>query len=398
MGKKFLILTDRFYPEDFIINDLIAEFADRIKDVEVLTQNPSYPYGRVSNFEGYRNKLFSKSEWQGVKVRRIFTIQGYKKNKFLKVFHYLNFTFLCSIYLLIFGWRYNRIFIFQTGPLTQALPAVISRKIYHQKIVIWTLDLWPDTVYAFGFKKTRISLFILNLIVSFVYRNCSTVFISSKGFFNRISEYTSQEKIFFLPQWPRDIQDAEFHKPILNTQLFNFTFAGNIAKTQNLENVILGFSKAIDQFPKMQLNIFGDGSNLENLLAMVEREKIQNVRFWGRVSQERITSILEESDVLLISLKPDPLFDLYIPLKFSSYLKAKKPVFAIMNGDIKSMVAEYRIGISSNPADINQISEGFLSFSTAEPELLHSYSENTQILMHNIFDRNTIIEKLFSNI
>lgn len=42
---KILILTERFFPEEFLINDLAAEWRSAGHEVEVLTQVPSYPWG-----------------------------------------------------------------------------------------------------------------------------------------------------------------------------------------------------------------------------------------------------------------------------------------------------------------------------------------------------------------
>ena len=57
---KILILTERFFPEEFLINDLAAEWRSAGHDVEVLTQVPSYPGDRI--FSGYRNRLFQTAE------------------------------------------------------------------------------------------------------------------------------------------------------------------------------------------------------------------------------------------------------------------------------------------------------------------------------------------------
>ena len=55
---KILILTERFFPEEFLINDLAAEWRSAGHEVEVLTQVPSYPGDRI--FSGYRNRLFRR--------------------------------------------------------------------------------------------------------------------------------------------------------------------------------------------------------------------------------------------------------------------------------------------------------------------------------------------------
>jgi len=38
--------------------------------------------------------------------------------------------------------------------LTGRLPAVLIRKPYKKPLTFWALDIWPDSVYAYGLKKT----------------------------------------------------------------------------------------------------------------------------------------------------------------------------------------------------------------------------------------------------
>ena len=54
---KILIVTEVFYPENFLINDLAIELVKRGYEIEVLTRQPSYPEGKV--YEGYRNEDYS---------------------------------------------------------------------------------------------------------------------------------------------------------------------------------------------------------------------------------------------------------------------------------------------------------------------------------------------------
>ena len=41
--KKALVLGEAFYPEDFLINDLVQEWEKAGYQLEVLTRSPSYP-------------------------------------------------------------------------------------------------------------------------------------------------------------------------------------------------------------------------------------------------------------------------------------------------------------------------------------------------------------------
>ena len=73
---KILIVVERFYPEEFHVNDLAAEWKRQGHDVEVLTQVPSYPFDKI--FDGYKNKTYQTTrEFNDIPVHRVSTIFGY---------------------------------------------------------------------------------------------------------------------------------------------------------------------------------------------------------------------------------------------------------------------------------------------------------------------------------
>ena len=389
--KKILILTDRFFPEEFIINDLVKELHHEGFNIEVLTQQPSYPFGKINHYAGYKNKLFTKTCWNDIPVYRIFTIQGYKSSVFLKVIHYLNFVILSSLVLLKRGRYYDKVFIFQTGPLTQALAAVLSKKIYKHKVIIWTLDLWPDAVYSFGFRKNRLLASFLDFMVRKIYSNMDVIAVSSAAFKERIMEYAPTRQFCFVPQWS-EIHSSKTQSSVkLNKGILNFSFAGNIGTSQNLERILKGFQLAQKECNEIMLNIFGDGNNLENLKKLAKEHSIINVNFWGRLPQSEMHDVLSQSDVLLISLNPDPLFDRYIPLKFPVYLAEGRPIFAVISGEIKNLVLQHQLGIVSDPADINSIAGGFKEFTRLNEHDLKKFAVNSIALSESLFNKERII-------
>jgi len=396
-NNSVLIITERFYPEEFGINDLAQAWQAKGYEVAVLTQAPSYPFDRV--YEGYRNKLFQTEKWQGIKVYRIFSLMGYKKGVFLKVLNYLCFAFFASLVSLFVGRKHEKVFVYHIGPLTQAIPAALIKKLFGKQIHIWTLDIWPDSVYAYGFKEKAISKKLLESFVKTIYENCATVFISCKGFKWKIEKYVPGAKIIFSPQWAPD--ELNFDRVIPHESLkggFNFTFAGNIGKAQNLENIIRGFALLPQSNDQTKLNIIGDGSNLENLKRIVKEENIGNVFFWGRRPLKEMPRWFQGSDVLIISLIDEPIFSLTVPAKFQAYLASGKPIYCVMNGEVADLAINNKIGFVAYPNNIDDIKSGFEKFLSAPKHELQAFGSNMKSLLSNEYDRNKIIEQMTEEI
>ena len=392
-----LIITERFHPEEFGINDLAQAWQAKGYEVAVLTQAPSYPFDKV--YEGYKNKIFQTENWKGIKINRVFSLMGYKKSVFLKVLNYLCFVFFASLISLLIGKKYSRVFVYHIGPLTQAIPAVLIKKIFGNKFYIWTLDIWPDSVYAYGFKKRAFSEKLLDLFVKSIYKNCERVFVSCKGFKRKIEKYIPDAKMIFSPQWVPDGLNFENVMPHESLKEgFNFTFAGNIGKVQNLENVISGFALAAKFNGRIKLNIIGDGSNLETLKNIVKEKNVANVYFWGRKPLREMPRWFEASDVLIISLIDEPIFSLTVPAKFQAYLASGKPIYCVMNGEVADLVTNNKIGFVVQPDDINDIQLGFEKFLNTPKKEIKSFGDNMRLLVNNEFERNKIIQQMTEEI
>lgn len=390
--NKALVIGEVFYPEDFLINDLVREWEKDGYDFEVLTRAPSYPFGKV--YQGYKNKIYQTTYFNTIKIHRFPVLQGYEKSVLIKILNYFSFVFWSFWVVLFIGRRFDRVFIYQAGSLTQATAGVLMKKVFGAKVTIWTQDLWPETVYAYGFKKTKFLSFCLDHFVKWIYKNCDFILVSCDGFTDRIHRYVPDKTIDFVPNW-----SLVEYKPINKVKLpgrFNFTFAGNIGKVQNLDNVVRGFGLFVKTNPDACLNIIGDGSYLNELKEIVSNENIANVNFTGRISLTEMSDYYQASDVLIISLKNVPLYEIMIPSKFQAYLTTQKPIFAIFNGEVRKIVEQYQIGYGAAPDDVEDIAKVFSTFLKLSADKKRFMSESAASLLNSTFNKKQIVEKINS--
>lgn len=386
--KKALIVTEVFFPEDFIINDLAREWAKQGYEFEVLTRNPSYPYGKV--YKGYRNRPYQKDTFEGKQVNRIYTIPGYQKSTFIKILNYFNYVFWSFWFVLFKGRKYDKIFFYQTGPLTNILSFVWFRRLFNFKITIWTQDLWPETLFAYGIPENKITKWMSLLLVKYIYKRCHCILVSCKGFIPKIKQYGVKIDPVWIPNWSLIQSKVDVHISLNNG--YNFTFTGNIGKVQNLDNVIRAFAPINHEFKNAYLNIVGDGSYLESLKQLVQEEQITNVHFTGRKPLYEMSGYFEASDVLIISLVDAPIYRLTIPSKFQAYLTASKPIFCVMDGEVSDLVSENQLGYTATPSDINAITNGYRLFLNNRTK--DTFSKNAKDLLTTSFNRNSRVKQL----
>ena len=395
-NKKILIVTECFYPEEFKINDVALSWKDKGYDVDVLTLAPTYPLGKV--FPGYKNGFFRKDEYQGVNIFRVHAVTGYRDSTVKKTFKYINFMIFGSIVAIFIGRRYDYVFGFNLGSLTDMLPAVVIRKLYKKPTMFWVQDVWPDSVYAYGFKKTKMLSTLLDAFVKFMHHNITAVAISSKGFESKLEPYIKKGlKFNYAPNWADDL-DMDMSPVILSkTQKVHFTFAGNIGKVQNLENIIDAFLLLSDECQKKaQLNIVGDGSNLVNLKKISNDSP--NIIFHGKQKREDMAKFYKASDFLIVSLIDKPIFSVTVPAKTQTYIAAKKPILAIINGDVADIVNDNNLGICADPSNEGLIKEAFEKCINMPENEKSKFIINNTKLLETTFNKDSIINNLTSQL
>jgi len=396
MSKKILIVTECFYPEEFKINDVALSWKDKGYDVDVLTLAPTYPLGKV--FPGYKNGFFRKDEYQGINILRLHAVTGYRDSAVKKILKYINFMIFGSITAIFIGRRYDYVFGFNLGSLTDMLPAVVIRKLYKKPTMFWVQDVWPDSIYAYGFKKTKMLSTLLDAFVKFMHHNITAIAISSKGFESKLEPYIKKGlKFNYAPNWADDL-DMDMSPVIFSkTQKVHFTFAGNIGKVQNLENIIDAFLLLSDECQKKaQLNIVGDGSNLVNLKKISNNNP--NIIFHGKQKREDMAKFYKASDFLIVSLIDKPIFSVTVPAKTQTYIAAKKPVLAIINGDVADIVNDNNLGVCADPSNEGLIKEAFEKCIDMPENEKSKFIINNTKLLETTFNKDSIINNLTSQL
>jgi len=397
---SILIVTEVFFPEKFNINDVALSWKNKGYDVDVLTLVPTYPLGKV--FSGYKNSFFRKDEYQGINIFRVRAVTGYRNSAVKKILKYVNFMVFGGIAAIFLGRRYDYVFGFNLGSLTDMLPAVVIRKLYKKPTMFWVQDVWPDSVYAYGFKKTKILSIFLDSFVKFMYQNITNIAISSKGFESKLEPYIKKGlKFCYAPNWANDLNvdvDVDLDPIALSkTQKVHFTFAGNVGKVQNLENIVNAFQLLPKDYQeKTQLNIIGDGSNLENIKLL--SRNCSNIVFFGQKSRNEMASFYKSSNFLIVSLVDKPIFSSTVPGKLQTYILAKKPILAIINGETADIVNDNNLGVSVDPSNVHLIKETFKKCIDMPVNEKSEFTINNTKLLETTFKKDNIINRMTSQL
>lgn len=395
---RILVVTQYFWPENFRINDLVKEWGQRGHQVTVLTGIPNYPTGKV--FDAYLEYPSEFAQYEGARIFRIPMISRGTRRVHL-VLNYVSFVLGGCIWgpWRLRGVQADLIFVYEPSPVTVGLPAIMLSKIKKAPVVFWALDLWPETLAAIGVVRSPLVLGWVGQVVRFIYNHCTLVLGQSRGFLSSIANYCDdKDKIRYFPSWAEDVFTDENVKPAMEipemVDGFTVMFAGNIGEAQDMPT-ILAAAERLKGNPAIRWVIVGDGRKSEWLRSEVFRRGLQDrVLLPGRFPVERMPSFYAHADVLLVSLKRDPIFSMTIPGKVQSYLMAGIPLLGMLDGEGAAVIRDANAGLTCDPGNDADLAQTLLAFAALTPEKRKQLGLNGRKYAQHEFGRVQLMNRL----
>lgn len=339
---KILVICQYYYPERFLINDIAPELVKRGHMVTVLTGLPNYPSGVIN--KEYRHGNKRRELLDGVSVIRCFEIPR-RKGKFNLLLNYISFALSSKMDIRSLGSEYDIVFCYQLSPITMVAPAIAFKKKYHKPILLYCLDLWPESALAHVHKESGLLYKAIKLYSKNIYRLCDRIAVTSKPFIEYFLAIIglSFEKLVYIPQHA----DSNFLNLDLSSEdngITDFMFAGNLGIGQNLETII----KAVQLLKNRKdflVHFVGDGSKRVVLEQMTKDYGIGGkVIFHGQKEYAEMAEWYKKADALLITLRGNNYVGNTMPGKLQTYMTTKKPIFGAINGAARQVIEEAQCG------------------------------------------------------
>lgn len=398
---KVLVISQHFWPENFRFNDLIFSLSKEI-DITVLTAIPNYPEGNF--YENYR--LFDplKQKEGGVGILRAPIIPR-KKNKIFLALNYASFP-LSAIFRYFLGSKKNHdaILVCQTSPIFMAIPAIIISKIKKIPCYLWVTDLWPESLRATNTINNKFIMWGVEQVVKWVYRNSTEILISCKGFESSIKNKVKNSKITYFPYWAEDfyLKNKEFKEIPLEVSdcylksNFNFTFAGNIGEAQDFDTLVQAVKILNDKgFTNFKFNIIGDGRAKEKFLTKINTYKLNSFfNFVCRKPPEMMPLFFSLTDVLFLSLRKDPIFEITVPSKLQSYMAAGKPILCAIDGEASEIIKDANCGLICPAQDPKKLAEKIIEFILLSSDALEEMGKGSKDYYKKHFNRDDAFRKM----
>lgn len=349
--KRILVVTQYYYPEPFRINEICEELVNRGHNVTVLTGIPNYPDGEI--YSGYINSN-SEEIINGVKIIRCASRPRYKG--YLNLFlNYLSFYYAANRRLKHIKGNFDIVYTYQLSPITSSIPAVKYAKKKKIPLLMYCLDLWPESIVGQISGNNYIFKMVRRLSKK-IYKSCDRILVTSPSFTGYLGRVCGvKTKVMrYVPQHANDVL------PLIKNEKhdgLNFVFMGNVGISQNVQCFIKACSHIKDRHD-FKIHIIGSGAMLEEVISLAKELKVDDsVIFHGRKPKSDMPQYYGIADVCLVSLRDEGAVSWTIPGKVQEYMSAGKPILASISGDTEFIINDARCGKALKNDDIEGIAE-----------------------------------------
>ena len=287
------------------------------------------------------------------------------------------------------------LFVSQLSPISVLIPAILFKK-RNVKLVCWVHDVGPSRAVSCN----HVSRAATRAACNRLYQSCDIIYAQSDSMAWELKRRLKRD-IRVLPNCIEgDLRLTDRGLPLEGSikklsHRKTLLFAGNIGENHGLENVIQTLSSR--EFSDWALLIVGDGRGLLALKEQAMLNRTAKVEFFGSLSPERAQQMARNADVNLVCLKVTAVSQFTVPLNFTSYLSAGRPILSLGGGACHEQVQSKQLGWSSMSGCLEDIRLTML-------DMVRHYDTHERIFSRNVsaasrkYVKANVLNRFFSDI
>ena len=387
---KILVVTPKYYPDNFPIIPICETFASLGHDVTVIT---SFPFDATGD---YLQSFPLDEIYNGVNIHRVVARpRGRTRSSLIK--NYISVGKELERWCKSTNEEFDIVYTYGISPVTTFKAGRAYKKRFpNAKLVGHVLDIWPENVVAAGF-TSRISLLYRYLyrLSKKLYSSLDEIVVGSPSFISYFKTVLNiTDKRFHYINQPGLISKQDEYDNPYNDSNIKFLYSGNISTLQCIDYLVKAFELA--NIPNTSLYIIGNGKDANLLLNQIkESNRKDDIHYIEGMSYKDLAPYIYHADASIVSLKNETFTGKTIPNKLISSMFYGKPIIGMISGDGKNVIVESGGGFIVDQSIVS-LSEGFnkiAALSSEDKSLMIKH--NTEYYCQN-FDVNIIVDKLLS--
>lgn len=276
--------------------------------------------------------------------------------------------------------------------------------------IIWNIqDMFPGASIANGAMQKKWMQKVFFAFHKIAYRNADFITVISEDMRKKVIEQgVADDKIETIPDWYDDQSVFEIpwkdnlfvKKYKMKKNVFYVQYAGTMGFNFDYK-LVIDVAKILSQHKDIAFQMIGTGSQKEDFMAEVEKNKLDNIIFYPLEPREMVPHVYSACSVCLIPL-PVGVIGNSVPSKAGLLMACHRVIVNSVDedSDYFNMFKKNQIGVSASNKKPKDVAKAILEMKN-NVELRNNYADNAKKFAEKNFSRaiNTKkYEQLFKRI
>lgn len=373
---RVLLVSQYFHPEVGATQTRMFEFARALAGdghvVDVLTEFPNHPTGVMP--DAYRGRWFELDTSQAFRIARVWVLARPRKTFWTRLGFYASFLVMAIVGSRRLHRRYD-VVVATSPPLSVALAGLVISRITRAAFVMDVRDLWPHAALALGELRGGTSYRAAERLELMLYRRARRITVTTRAFARDISRRLPEaaSRIDLVPNGTLDTLfdpargDDGVRGQVAADGECLVAYVGLHGLAQGLDTVLDAAIRLRASGDRIRFLFVGEGPKKAALVARAQAEGLDTVRFLPQVPLGESAFYMNAADVLLVPLKADPAFEMFVPSKLFDAMACARPVVLMVAGEARAILGEAGAGVFVPPGDAAALADALRGLA-ADPE------------------------------
>lgn len=389
--EEILIISNYYPPEKGAAANRIEQLALKLHQhhykVSVVCPLGNYPEGAL--FPEYKGKFSVTENRDNITVKRLWIYPSISKNILVRIVSVLSFSMSIFCYL-VFKKTPQKVIV-QSPPLLLSFIAVFVLSLKNKKIILNVSDLWPlAAIELKALKEGSFSHKISLFFERYIYHKASLILGQSKEIITHVGSIAPQKQCHLYRNYP-DHQVTEMELKTLENQPIKIFYAGLLGVAQG----VLELCEKIDlNGLNIELHLFGDGAEKNQIEALILAQKESKIVFHGMMERKALHETLKTFDIAIVPLKTR----IYgsVPSKIFEYGSLGFPILYFGGGEGETIVSENELGWVAKVEDFADLNQKLVEISKLGTMELDAMKKRIFHTAETAFDLDRQIQDLIA--
>lgn len=367
--------------------DFAKELVKRGHNVTIIAS--SFHYSKYQEMKNYSEKEYLQETFDGIDFIWIKT-PAYFENGFSRVKNMLSYSLKVLKIIPNLNLKKPDIIVGSSVHLFAVWSAYKLSKKYNTAFIMEVRDIWPQTLIDMGISKWHPFIILLGWLEKYLYKKADKIISNLPYAYDHIGQFVKKEKFAWISNGV-DLSNIKYI-PKERKEKFVVSYTGAIGIANNLQ-ILLDVAKKLQENKNFYFRIVGDGAKKHELINFVKEHNLQNVSIENPVPKNEVSMILQDSDILFLSLIDSPLYRFGISLnKLFDYMASGRVI--VFSGNSKNNpIKDANAGYTIIPDNVDLLKETILNVYNLSNENRLKIGENIRKYAQENYSVEILVDK-----